>query len=85
MPQIERYHMKTQNVYNVVVTENVNVKDATTGQIEKIRKNILFSGVVAAYDSDNAKLQATQKALKTAAGKTADMEEVAAIASPFCC
>ena len=46
--------MKTQNIYNVVVTENVNVKDATTGQIEKIQKRILFAGAIAAYDAANA-------------------------------
>lgn len=72
--------MKTQSIFNYVVTENVNVKDAATGQIEKVEKKILGQGTIAAYTPENAKVQAQQKAKTTGA----DMAEVEVLIAPFC-
>ncbi len=74
-------NMKTQNIYSYVVTENENVKDAKTGQIEKVKKNVLISGVVAAYDEANAKLKAMDN-LSDAVGP--DIDEVEVLVRPFC-
>lgn len=78
-------NMKTQEIYSYVVTENINVKDAKTGQIEKVSKKILGAGTVAAYNVENAKI----KAMADVADKTADnvkchIDEVEVLVRPFC-
>lgn len=73
--------MKEQEIYSYVVTENENVKDAKTGQIEKVKKNILGYGCIAAYDVDNAKIKATAKAIED---KGVDIDEVKVLVRPFC-
>ena len=72
--------MKTQEIFSYVVTENINVKDATTGQIEKVAKKILGSGTVAAYDEANA----TLKAMKGIGLTHVDLDEVEVLVRPFC-
>lgn len=72
--------MKTQSIFKYVVTENVNIKDAATGQIEKIEKKILSAGTLAAYDEANAKVQAQAKVDL----KDADAAEVEVVVHPFC-
>jgi len=73
--------VKTQSIFQYAVTENINVKDAKSGQIEKIEKKILGSGIIAAYDEKNAGVQA-QKLAKIPA--TVDMSEVEVVVRPFC-
>ncbi len=72
--------MKTQEIYNYVVTENINVVDAETGLIVKTEKKILGSGTVAAYDEPNAKL----KAMKGISMTDVDIDEVEVLVRPFC-
>lgn len=73
--------MKTQEIFSYVVTMNVNVKDASTGQIEKVTKKILDDGTVAAYDEANAKIKALN-ALDIE--ETVDIDEVEVLVRPFC-
>ena len=70
--------MKTQEIFSYVVTENINVKDATTGQIEKVDKNILGSGTIAAYDEANARLKAIVGLTPT------NIDEMEVLVRPFC-
>ena len=72
--------MKTQEIYQFVVTENINVKDAVTGQIEKVTKNVLDYGTIAAYSEANAKV----KALDMCDAKPIDIDEVEVLVRPFC-
>lgn len=73
--------MKTQEIFSYVVTENENVKDAKTGQIEKVTKKILDDGTVAAYDEANAKIKVMDE-LGTLEG--VDIDEVEVLVRPFC-
>ena len=72
-------NMKTQNIYSYVVTENINDKDAKTGQIEKVTKKILGSGTIAAYDTENAKVKAL-----SGVDLTGGIDEVEVLVRPFC-
>lgn len=73
-------NMKTQEIFSYVVTENVNVKDAKTGQIEKVTKKILDDGNLAAYDLENAKVQAMASFERDGV----DIDEVEVLVRPFC-
>ena len=73
--------MKTQEIYSYVVTMNVNVKDAKTGQIEKVSKDILDDGTVAAYDEANAKLKVM--ADLGSLDEKVDIDEVEVLVRPF--
>ncbi len=73
--------MKTQQIYQYVVTENKNVKDAKTGQIEKVEKEILEYGTIAAYDEANAKIKAQAAA---DISEAVDLNEVEVLVRPFC-
>ena len=72
--------MKTQEIYSVVVTENINVKDAKTGQIEKVRKNILYTANIAAYTEASARVIAVSHVDPD----KVDIDEVEVLVRPFC-
>ena len=72
-------NMKTQEIYKYAVTENVKIKD-DNGQIESIKKNLLSSGTLAAYDEANAKI----KALQGVKLDGIDLDEVEVLVRPFC-
>lgn len=75
--------MKTQEIFNVAVTLNKNVENATTGLIEKVVKEVLFKdSALPAYDSANAKIKATAAAL--AKRPSVDLDEVEVLVRPFC-
>lgn len=73
--------MKTQEIYSYAVTMNVNVKDAKTGQIEKVTKRILDDGTVAAYDEANAKIKVMAELGEL---EGVDIDEVEVLVRPFC-
>lgn len=73
--------MKTQSPFNVVVTENVNIRLSDTGPIERIEKKILFTGIVTAYDDKNAELQGIVKAF--VANPKMNTQEVNAVTRLF--
>jgi len=72
--------MKEQQEFDYVVTEDVPVKGAETGLVEKMRKRILGKGTITAYDSDNAKI----KAQAVTDISKADIDEVKVKIRPFC-
>ncbi len=74
--------MKTQEIYSYVASVNKNVMSVETNLIEKIKKDIIVSGVLAADDSDNVKLQVM--ALVLQARPKVDTSEVSVLVRPFC-
>jgi len=71
--------MKTQEVFSYVVTESVKAKD-DNGNIESVKKKILGSGTLAAFDEANAKVKASH-----AVGLSeVDLDEVEVLVRPFC-
>ncbi len=76
-------NMKTQEIYSVAVTENINVKDAETGQIEAVTKKVLYkNSALPAYGAENARVKATAEAVKKA--PKANVDEMAVLVRPFC-
>ncbi len=76
-------NMKTQEIYSVAVTENINVKDAETGQIEAVTKKVLYkNSALPAYSAENARVKATAEAVKKA--PKANVDEMAVLVRPFC-
>ncbi len=76
-------NMKTQEIYNVVVTENEKVKD-DNGQIESIKKNVIYAkNAISAYTPENALIKAVVAAVKANEG-TFDVDELEVKVRPFC-
>ena len=72
--------MKTQQVFDYVVTESEKVKD-DNGQIESIKKTILVKGSLPAFDEANAKIKAMAK---VNIDVITDIDEVEVSVKPFC-
>lgn len=84
-PIKEEAKMKTQEIFAVVVTENVKIKD-DLGQIESIKKRVIYSAIdIPAFDEDNAKAKALIAANKVSGAKAIkDIDEVEVkVSRPF--
>lgn len=73
-------NMKTQEIYEYVVTESIKVKD-DNGQVESTKKKILGKGGLPAFDVDNAKIKAMAA---TTIPDSVDIDEVEVLVRPFC-
>ncbi len=70
--------MKEQTLFSYAVTETIKSKD-DNGQIDSKKLKILGTGILAAFDHENAKIKA-MAATKTTG---ADMDEVRAVTVNF--
>ncbi len=71
---------RTEVVYDVLATEDIEVRHETSGVLLKIDKEVLFSGQVSAVDEQSAMIKAIRKVKK--ADSDPNMMEVQI--RPFC-